>query len=105
MKAARGPFAKEFPRPNTEDYLPLQFIKQFVCWSVVISGPVWPCSILTYRLKYINLETADATNLFITDAEFKEFFLDSLYIMGYLVNVTIEMLNREYDEIKDNRYA
>lgn len=86
MKAARGPFAKQFPRPNTEEYLPLQFIKQFVCW-----------------LKYINFDTADETNVFITDPDFKEFFLDSLYIMGFLINTTTEMMNREYDEIRDNR--
>jgi hypothetical protein len=86
MKAARGPFSKDFPRPDNDNYVPFLIIKQSVTW-----------------LKYINFETADASNLMITNKDFREFFLDTLYIMGYLINQTIDLMEGEHLDMLDDK--
>lgn len=106
MKAARGPFASDFPRPDSENYVPLLIIKQSLTWYISF---LFLSTILTslfntdYRLKFINFETADSSNLLITNVDFREFFLDSLYIMGFLINQTLDMLQTEHNEMNEER--
>jgi len=86
MKAARGPFSKDFPRPENENYVPFLIIKQSVTW-----------------LKFINFENADESNILISNKDFREFFLDTLYIMGYLINQTIDILEGEHLYMLDDK--